>query len=60
MAEALKLYALKTLGHKRLVALVDPENTSSEQVAKKIGMRLEKEVVRPGGEIRLLFVVEDT
>jgi len=59
MAEALKQYAVETLGHKRLVALVDPENTASERVAKKIGMQLEKEVVRPGGDIRRLFVLED-
>ena len=59
MAEALKHYAVKTLGHKRLVALVDPENTASERVAKKVGMRFEKEVVRPGGGIRRLFVLED-
>jgi RimJ/RimL family protein N-acetyltransferase len=39
--------------------LIDPENTVSRRVAEKIGMRLEKEVLRPGGNIRLLFVVED-
>ena len=31
----------------------------AERVAKKIGMQLEKEVVRPGGDIRRLFVLED-
>ncbi|HLC03656.1 MAG TPA: GNAT family N-acetyltransferase [Anaerolineales bacterium] len=59
MAEALKRHGLEKLENKRLVSLIDPENTVSRRVAEKIGMRLEKEVLRPGGNIRLLFVVED-
>ena len=39
-------------GIPRLIALIDPENPVSAAVARKIGMRLEREVVRPGGAIR--------
>jgi ribosomal-protein-alanine N-acetyltransferase len=42
----------------RLIALIKPENKASEFVAKKIGMKYEKEVVRPGGEKRKVYVIE--
>jgi RimJ/RimL family protein N-acetyltransferase len=44
---------------KRVVALIEPENRASERVAVKIGMSLEREVVRPGGERRKLYVIEN-
>jgi RimJ/RimL family protein N-acetyltransferase len=46
------------MGLCRLIALIEPENRASERVAVKIGMRLEKEVVRPGGALRKVYAVE--
>jgi RimJ/RimL family protein N-acetyltransferase len=57
IARALKRYAFDELRIDRLVALVEPENAASEHVARKIGMRLEKEVVRAGGAVRRLYTV---
>lgn len=59
IANALKLHGFETLDLRRLVSLVDPENAASQRVAEKIGMKLEKELMRPGGRILGLFVVED-
>jgi ribosomal-protein-alanine N-acetyltransferase len=58
IAAALKDYAFSNLGLKRLVALIDPASRASERVAIKIGMRLERKVVRPGGAVRWLYAVE--
>jgi ribosomal-protein-alanine N-acetyltransferase len=58
MAQALKHHAFDTLGLRRIVSLIDPENAGSHRVAEKAGMKLEKEVVRPGGNVRRLYVVE--
>jgi ribosomal-protein-alanine N-acetyltransferase len=46
IAEALKRHAFDTFELDRIVSLIDPENIASQRVAEKIGMRLEKEVVR--------------
>jgi len=58
MGQALKRYAFEEMGIGRLIALIEPENTASERVAVKIGMRVEKEVIRPGGEVRKVYAVE--
>jgi len=58
MGQALKQYAFEELGIGRLIALIEPENAASERVAVKTGMRLEKEVIRPGGEVRKVYAVE--
>ncbi len=58
MAQALKHHAFDTLGLRRIVSLIDPENAGSHRVAEKVGMKLEKEVVRPGRNIRRLYVIE--
>ena len=55
---ALKRYAFGEMSIRRLIALTEPRNTASEKVAVKIGMRLEKEVTRPGGGIRKMYVIE--
>jgi len=55
IALALRDYAFTIRGIIRLIALIDPENITSEQVAIKVGMQLEKEVVLPGGEVRYLY-----
>lgn len=57
-ASALVNYAFTQLGLKHLIALIDPENVASQRVALKLGMRLEKETVRPGGTVRHVYVVE--
>ena len=57
IAAALKEYAFQTLGLKRLISLIEPGNKRSERVALKTGMRLEREVIRPGGAVRLLYAV---
>ena len=51
-------YAFNEKKLERLIALIKPGNEASEHVAKKIGMKYEKEVVRPGGEKRKVFVIE--
>lgn len=58
MGQALRQYAFEEMGIRRLIALIEPENGASERVAVKIGMWLEKEVVRPGGEVRQVYAVE--
>lgn len=45
------------MGIGRLVALIEPQNGASERVAVKVGMRLEQEVIRPGGEVRKVYAV---
>ena len=60
IAQALKEYAATTLKLSHLVALVDPENEASGRVAEKIGMQLEREVVRPGGLVKYLYGMDLT
>jgi RimJ/RimL family protein N-acetyltransferase len=40
-----------------LIALIHPENLASEKVALRIGMRLEREIIRPGGNRRKLYAL---
>ena len=58
IATALCQYAAKALGLRRLIALIAPENGASEQVARRIGMRLAQETVRPGGTIRRVYAID--
>ena len=58
MGGALKRYAFEEMSVERLIALIEPENEASERVALKIGMRFEKEVVRPGGAVRKVYAIE--
>ena len=58
IGNALKRYAFGEMSIRRLIALIEPRNTPSEKVAVKIGMLLEKEVTRPGGGIRKMYVIE--
>jgi RimJ/RimL family protein N-acetyltransferase len=59
IALALKRHAFEALRLARLVSLIDPENAASQRVAEKVGMKLQKEVVRPGGNLRRLFAVDN-
>lgn len=47
-ASAVRDYAWGTLALRRLVALIDPQNTASIRVAEKIGMRYERDVMLAG------------
>ena len=59
IAQALKNYAFNDIGINRLIALIHPENIASANVARKIGMKIEKQIVRPNNEVRDLFVIEN-
>jgi ribosomal-protein-alanine N-acetyltransferase len=58
IGQALREYAFREMGVERLIALIDPQNASSARVALRIGMRLEREIVRPGGARRKLYIME--
>ena len=58
IAAALRDRAFGPLGLDRLIALIHPENLASERVALRVGMRLEREIIRPGGNRRKLYVLE--
>jgi len=55
VARSLKGYAFNELGLKRITALIDPDNVKSEKVATKIGLRYEKNTVRPNGKTMRLY-----
>ena len=56
-ASSLKDYAFGQLGLKRITALIDPDNLKSEMVATKIGLRYERNTVRPSGKNMRLFAL---
>lgn len=56
IASAIREYAFSTLGLRRIVSLIHPENTASMRVAKKVGMEFEGEAPRPGGVTSLVYV----
>jgi RimJ/RimL family protein N-acetyltransferase len=60
IARAIARHALQRLHLPRLIALIHPDNAPSKRVAINIGMRLDKEIIRPGGAPRLLYVLEPT
>ncbi len=57
IATALRDYAFDAHELERLVALIEPENTASQRVAEKVGMMRKKDVVRPDGAVRQLYVM---
>ena len=57
VACALKDYAFNQLGLKRITALIDPGNSKSERVATKIGLKYEKDTVRPNGKTMRLYAL---
>ncbi len=57
VASSLKDHAFNELGLKRITALIDPDNQKSEMVATKIGLRYEKDTVRPNGKTMRLFAL---
>ena len=58
IGKAIIEYAFREKKLERLIALIKPENEASKYVARKIGMKYEKEVVRPGGAKRSVYVIE--
>ncbi|WP_421383086.1 GNAT family N-acetyltransferase [Bacillus salacetis] len=44
-AAALLEYGKNEIGRARFISLIQPENTASEKVARKIGMKLEKRII---------------
>lgn len=58
IGQAIMQLAFEKMGVERLIALIEPGNQASERVAVKVGMHLEKEIVRPGGGLRRVYVVE--
>jgi RimJ/RimL family protein N-acetyltransferase len=59
IGQALVRYAFIELGVNRLIALIEPDNQASERVAIKLGFHLEKEVVRPSGALRKVYLIEN-
>ena len=55
---ALIQHAFEELRIERLIALIEPENAASERVARKVGMHFDREVERPGGARRKMYVIE--
>jgi ribosomal-protein-alanine N-acetyltransferase len=51
-------YAFKELGLPSLVAIIDPRNQASQSVALKLGMQLEREVLRSDGVVRRIYRLE--
>jgi ribosomal-protein-alanine N-acetyltransferase len=56
-AISLRDFAFKQLGLKRIIALIDPYNSSSERVAVKIGLSYEKDSIRPSGKTVKVFAL---
>ena len=48
-------YAFGGLGLPSLVAIIHPDNKASRAVAKRLGMHLEQEVLRPDGVVRQVY-----
>jgi RimJ/RimL family protein N-acetyltransferase len=59
VAQALKQHAFEVLDLKRIVALIDPKNAGSRRVAEKVGMLLDRQVIRPDGKTRELFTIDN-
>jgi ribosomal-protein-alanine N-acetyltransferase len=58
IATALRDYAFAQLGLAQLVAVIDHENTGSQKVAAKVGMRYEKDSLRSDGVMRRIYMME--
>jgi len=60
IGRALMQYAFEEMGLKRLVCLVEPENAASGHVARRLGMRYEGLVLRPGGRTLQLYAASSS
>ncbi|WP_254846780.1 GNAT family N-acetyltransferase [Oceanobacillus sojae] len=52
-AEALLDYGNNQLDTQKFISLIQPDNISSQNVARKIGMELDKEIVLDGRNVNL-------
>lgn len=59
IATAIKDHAFKHFDLKRIIALIDPMNPTSARVATKVGLRYEKDTVRPNGKIMQVFTLSN-
>ncbi|MBM4445426.1 MAG: GNAT family N-acetyltransferase [Chloroflexi bacterium] len=57
-ANSVKDYAFNHLGLKRLIALIDPDNPKSQKTAMNIGLKHEKDTVRPNGKSMRVFAID--
>jgi RimJ/RimL family protein N-acetyltransferase len=55
VASVIRRFAFRELGLERLVSLIDPANQASARVAVSVGLKYEKDVVRPGGKVMHLY-----
>lgn len=58
-AAASRDYAFDTLGRRRVITLIRPENRASQRVAEKIGMRAERQTTFAGFEHVLFSATRD-
>ena len=52
-AAACREHARQVLGLSRLIAIIDPDNKPSQQVAEKIGLRFERDTTYRSGQQRV-------
>lgn len=57
IAHGLIDYAYYVRNLNRVISLIEPENKASERVALKMGMKMEREITRPGGGIRRVYAL---
>ena len=57
VAAAIRDHALGQLGCGRLIALINPANVASERVAVKIGLKHQKDTVRPDGKSSRVYAL---
>jgi ribosomal-protein-alanine N-acetyltransferase len=55
IASAIAEYSFKELGLQRIISLIDSQNVASENVAKKIGMKYEKDILRPNNKTMRVY-----
>jgi RimJ/RimL family protein N-acetyltransferase len=58
ISNALLEFAFTTANLERVIALVNPENSTSARLAQSVGMHFERQVVRPGGALRDVYAIE--
>jgi ribosomal-protein-alanine N-acetyltransferase len=56
-ASAIRDYGFRTLRVPRLVSLIDPAHVASAQVALKLGMKFERDTVRPSGKMMRVYAI---
>jgi len=56
-AAAIRDYGFRTLSVARLVSLIDPEHVASARVALKLGMKPERDTIRPSGKTMRVYAI---